>query len=109
MTTLPTERDRPEIQAAVSELKRRILRRFPTATFALSRGMGEDPDGFYLLVTVDIDDPDDVLDLVMDRLIDLQDAHALQLWVLPMRTRERVAEELAARESKLGAAVSGSR
>jgi hypothetical protein len=76
-----------DIQQAANELKELIRSHYPHATFALSRG--EDPDGYYLETVVDLDDPDEVMDLVVDRLLELQVDQGVPLHVLPLRTPAR--------------------
>lgn len=85
----------PRIAAAVSELEDLIRSRYPTAAFAAARE--EDPNGVYLTVTVDLDEPDDVLDLVGERLIAMEVDEGLPVYVVPVRTPERVAKLVANR------------
>lgn len=56
----------PRVQQSVSELQRLIAERYPTATFTVFHR--EDPDGVRLRATVDLEDTDEVMDLVMDKL-----------------------------------------
>ena len=81
------EQPDPRIRQAADELQELIRSRYPTAVFSLSHG--EDPDGFYLHTMVDLDDPDEVMDLVADRVLELQIEEGLPLHVLPLRTQER--------------------
>ncbi len=60
----------PRIERAVEELEGMIRRRYPAATFEVAPG--EDPEGVYLWTTVDLEDTDPVLDVVMDRLLELE-------------------------------------
>lgn len=85
---IPADLDDPRIQAAVSELEEMILRQFPGALFEVSCGQ-QDPYGIFIDVTVDLDDPEPVLDAVIDRLIDMQIKEGLPLHVIPLRTPER--------------------
>ena len=62
---------------------------YPTATFAV--GIEDDPEGVYMTATVDIEDIDEVMDVYLDRLIDLQLEQGLALHVVPVRTPERIA------------------
>lgn len=88
MTTYQQELlDDPRIQAAISEFTSLILDHFPGTTF--SRYVGDDPVGVYLRAVVDIDDPDEVIDLIIDRLVTLHVEDLLPFYVLPVRTRER--------------------
>jgi hypothetical protein len=76
----------PRIQEAVEELKRLITERFPDASFVVEEGF--DPEGTYLIPTVDIADTDEVIDVVGDRLVELQ-----------VRTLDRVIADLRNRET----------
>lgn len=58
------------INRALLDLQQLIQTRFPEATFVVSHG--EDPEGIYLDAVVDQDDPDLVMDLVVERLLSLQ-------------------------------------
>jgi hypothetical protein len=80
--------DDPRIVAAVDELKQRITDGFPDAQIDVSEG--DDPDGVYLMATVDIDDPDEVTDLVIDRTMALQIKEELPVYVVPIRPISRV-------------------
>lgn len=80
----------PPMQAAVEELQATIAQRYPAATFEV--GPGEDePEALHLVATVDVDDPDEVMDLVVGRLMQLQAEDNLPLYVIPVRTPERIA------------------
>jgi hypothetical protein len=85
------------VQAALAELREMILERYPTATFEV----GRDPDhgaSIFLYATVDLDDPDEVGDLVIDRLLELQIDEALPVHVIPLRTPARILAELRSRQ-----------
>ena len=89
------ERD-PRVQAVLAELREMIQRRYPTATFEVTRG--EDPlVGIYLTPIVDIDDLDEVGDLVTPRLVDMQVDEGLRVYVFP-RSVQAVSE----RERQMG-------
>src|SRR5579871_615628 len=77
-----------QVENAIRELEELIARRYPLATFEV--GQGDDPAGTYLIATVDLDDPDDVMDLVIDRLLELQIDQSLPVYVLPL-SRSQVA------------------
>jgi hypothetical protein len=83
----------PKLAAAVDELKRLMSAQYPTTTYAVAAG--EDPDGLYVTATVDLDDPDAVLDVIGDRLLELEVDEGLPVYVVPVRTPERVAKLLA--------------
>ena len=106
-----TENDRltdPRIQAAIAELRGTIQARYPAATFSVFRGLGDDVEGDYLETTVDLEDTDEVVDLVIDRLVDLQVEEGLPIRVLPVRPPERIAAMLAARRNQMDPNVSAS-
>jgi hypothetical protein len=87
----------PRMDEAVHELKGLITARFPQATFVVEAGF--DPEGIYLVTTVDIDDTDDVIAVVGDRLVELQVDEGLPVYVTPLRPIERVVAELQKREA----------
>jgi hypothetical protein len=82
----------PRIREAIDELEGMIVERFPQATFVVQEG--DDPPGIYLLATVDIDDTDEVVDIIGDRLVDLEVHEELPLYFVPLRPIERVMEEI---------------
>jgi hypothetical protein len=86
----------PRIQAAITELTGLIRDGFPSATFAV--GEGEDPDGVYVTATVDVEDTDEVVDVFINRMVDLQVKDGLPVYVIPVRPIERV---VAVREQEL--------
>ncbi len=87
----------PRITEALHELKRLITARFPQAAFVVEEGF--DPEGVYLITTVDIADTDDVIAVVGDRLVELQVDEGLPVYVTPLRPIERVVAELRKREA----------
>jgi len=86
----------PAMEKAVSELQGRISERFPQASFVVEEGF--DPKGIYLVTTVDIADTDEVIDVVGDRLVELQVDESLPIYVTPLRPIQRVIAELRERE-----------
>ena len=74
------------IEAALAELRQLIRARYPDAAFEIFRG--EDPEGVYLRVIVGIDDPDEVMDVILRRLYDFEVEQALPIYVIPVRTPE---------------------
>ena len=86
----------PAIEKAVNELKRRIVECFPQASFVVEEGF--DPKGIYLVTTVDIADTDEVIDVIGDRLVELQVDEGLPIYVTPLRPIQRVIAELRKRE-----------
>ena len=86
----------PAMEKAVNELKGTIAERFPQASFVVEEGF--DPKGIYLVTTVDIADTDKVIDVIGDRLVELQVEEGLPIYVTPLRPIQRVVAELRERE-----------
>jgi hypothetical protein len=84
------------MEKAVNELKGTIAKRFPQASFVVEEGF--DPKGIYLVTTVDIADTDEVMDVVGDRLVELQVDESLPIYVTPLRPIQRVIAEFRERE-----------
>ena len=82
----------PAMEKAVNELKGTISARFPQASFVVEQGF--DPKGIYLVTTVDIADTDEVIDVVGDRVLELQVDEGLPIYVTPLRPIQRVIAEL---------------
>jgi hypothetical protein len=80
-------------QAAVNELRETIRQHYPEASFELSQGFDE-PEQILLTTIVDLDDPDEVLDLVLDRLLELEIDEGIPLYVIPISTPERTLAQL---------------
>jgi hypothetical protein len=87
----------PRMEDALQELKRLITAHFPQAAFVVEEGV--DPEGIYLVTTVDIADTDEVIAVVGDRLVELQVDEGLPVYVTPLRPIERVVAELRERET----------
>ncbi len=85
--------DSERIQAALAEMQEMIKAAYPTTTFQIYRG--EDPNGVYLRAIVDVEDTDDVIDVFIDRLVDMQIEERL-----PVHTPERVARLVAEAERR---------
>ncbi|MSP12539.1 MAG: hypothetical protein EXR62_06235 [Chloroflexi bacterium] len=81
------------IQAALAELQEIIKGKYPEAEFEI--GAGEDPPGIYLRATIDAEDMNDVIDVFIDRLLDIQIEEELPVYVIPIRPLWRVAEMMA--------------
>jgi hypothetical protein len=84
------------MEKAINELKESISERFPQASFVVEEGF--DPKGIYLVTTVDIADTDEVIDVIGDRLVELQVDEGLPIYVTPLRPIQRVLAELRERE-----------
>jgi hypothetical protein len=85
------------MEEAVHELKRLITARFPQAAFVVEEGY--DPEGIYLITTVDIADTDEVIAVIGDRLVELQAEEGLPVYVTPLRPITRVVAQLRERET----------
>jgi hypothetical protein len=88
MKTERAPRLAPRMQAAVEELKGLVQERYPDATFQVTRSP-EDRKTVLLKPVVDLDDRDEVMDVVIDRLIELQSEEQLPLLVVPVRPQAR--------------------
>jgi hypothetical protein len=72
------------VRDAVSELKATIVARYPSARFEIVRAV-DDPKSYDLLVTVASADPDDVLDLVVNRVVEMRVEQSIPLHVLALQ------------------------
>src|SRR5438105_2908402 len=81
----------PRMQQAIAELKQLVRQRYPEASFQVARSW-EDPRIVHLLPVVDVEDRDEVMDVVIDRMMELQIKDKLPLFVVPLRTPEREAQ-----------------
>ena len=82
--------------AAIAELQALIGQRYPDTTFSLARPEDE-PTSVELTAVVDVDDQDEVLDMVINRVVQLEVDEQLPIHVVPIRTPARVAAYLAER------------
>lgn len=80
----------PQRQQAIAELTELVKQHYPTTSFEIGPSE-DDPDVTHITATVDIDDPDEVVDLVIDRMLELQIDEGVPVYVIPIRTPERVA------------------
>lgn len=92
----------PRVQQALGELRDRIAERYPTATFDVFHR--EDPDGVRLRATVDVEDTDEVMDLVIDQLYQIQVEQQLPVYVVTAQPLERIGEQLRERRTPHGPA-----
>ena len=92
----------PRVQAAIEELKGLITARYPEAAFRVST-RADEPPPVHLYATVDVEDTDEVLDVVIDRLLELQIDEEIPLHVIPLHTPERNAELLARQRQECAA------
>ena len=80
--------DTPHMQVAIIELQGLILQLYPNTTFEVVHG--DDPTGIYVLATVDVEDTEAVVDVYIDRLLELQIDADLAIYVVPVRPLARV-------------------
>ncbi len=89
---VPADENDPRIRVAVSELTALLLSRFPAASLeVVQRG---DSNGIYIIATVDVDDPDEVIEAVMPRMVEMQSDEGLPVYVVPEWPQHRVREQL---------------
>ena len=93
------EIDLVRLEPIVDEFKQTICARFPETQF--EQYIGEDPDGLYLAAIVDIDDPDEAIDLIIDRLVDVQTEEMLPLHVVAVHNRVRSEAAIRDKQRKL--------
>ncbi|MBA3450024.1 MAG: hypothetical protein H0T18_02290 [Chloroflexia bacterium] len=82
------------MDAAIAEIKELILTHFTGATFDV--GLSDDPDGTSMTVTVDVEDTDDVVDVIVERSLEMQVDEGIPLYVVPVRPIERIMADLRA-------------
>jgi hypothetical protein len=103
---LPAQDERR--QRAVAELAALITQRYPTTSFAVGPAE-DDPDVNHIAAVVDVDDPDEVLDLVMDRELALQIDEGIPVYVIPIQPPDRslaaMRRAIGRQQSHMGAAV----
>jgi len=68
-----------------------IARKYPGTSFQIGPGV-DDERATHITAVVDLHDPDQVMDLVIDRLVTIQVDESLPISVIPIRTAERAAE-----------------
>jgi hypothetical protein len=85
----------PEIQRAVEELRMLIAGRYPEARFDVFER--DDPEGVRLRATVDLEDTDEVMDVVMDALYEIQVEQGLPVYVVTEQPLHRMAAQLRTR------------
>jgi len=88
----------PRMGRALEELADLVRRSYPDTTFQVAPSE-EDATIVHLIARVDVDDPDEVADLVMDRMIEMQIDEGLPIYLIPLRTPERIAALRAAQKS----------
>ena len=88
----------PRMTQAVETLRAQIAERYPTATFEVFHR--DDPDGVRLRATVDLPEPSQVMDVVIDTLYEYQVEQELPVYVVAVQPLERVAEQLRSRSRR---------
>ena len=80
------------MQGSLAELRGLILEHYPDAKFRVSRSP-DDPEAVHLRAVVDVDDIDEVVDLVLERMMALQIEENLPVFVIPVRALEPVPQQ----------------
>ncbi len=94
----------PRLEEAIAELRELIASHYPDATFVVSEG--DDPVGIYLTATVDVEDMGEVVDVFLDRMVDLQIDEELPIYVVPVRPLEHNLAILARQQAERAAVSS---
>jgi hypothetical protein len=89
------------IKEAAEELKAKIRVKYPDAQFRLAR-THDDHDAWNLWTYVDIEDPDEVNALTLDREREMLIEEHIPLYVVPTRSRTAVAAPAPQRARKSG-------
>ena len=84
------------VLTAVNELEELVRSRYPEATFSVGRGQ-DDPEAIHIYATVDLEDTEPLVDLVIERELELLE-EGLPVQVIPLRTLERNAAILEEQE-----------
>lgn len=79
--------DELAVQDAVSELQALVRLHYPDAEFEAFPN--DDPEGIYLRIVVDIDDPSDVIEAILPRLADMQ-TDGLPIYPVAVRPLDRI-------------------
>jgi hypothetical protein len=89
----------PRLSEASTELETLIRKAYPDASF--SRLWLDDPEGMHLRVVAGANDPEDVFNLVCDRLLHFQIEEELPLYLVPLRPVGEVLKQLHSNSSNL--------
>jgi hypothetical protein len=98
-TTQPRD---PRVQQALGDLRRLIAAHYPGATFDTFHR--DDPAGVRLRATVDVEDTDEVMDLVIDQLYQIQVEQQLPVYIVTAHPVTRIGEQLRERRRAHGPA-----
>ncbi|MDH3602871.1 MAG: hypothetical protein OEU26_24935 [Candidatus Tectomicrobia bacterium] len=77
------DRDENRMVTIILEFQNLIEQHYPHVRFEIKPG--DDPVGTYLIVTVDIEDPDEVVDVYAEKLLALQVDEGLPFYIVPVR------------------------
>ena len=91
----------PRLHAAVADMQTLILANYPGTTFDI--GPGEDPGSTWMWARVGVEDPGEVVDLIIEPLLDLQLERGILIDVIPVRTPARIAAMLRERQEAAAA------
>ena len=80
----------PRIGRALNELADLVRGEYPEATFTVVPAE-DDAAIIHLVARVDVEDPEDVANLIMDRMLEMQIEEELPIYFIPLRTPERIA------------------
>lgn len=89
MSARPSAARDQRVERALDELRALVLQRYPETTFRVSPAQ-DDPEIVHLTAMVDVEDTEEVVDLVIDRMMQIQIDQGLPIFVIPVRTPERV-------------------
>ncbi len=89
------------VREAAEELKSLIRSKYPDARFRLSRDPNQQRS-WLLWATVDVEDPDEVSNLVIDREVDLLSEEHVPLHVIVVEGGARATNSLPHRATKVG-------
>lgn len=78
------------LHAAIAELSEIIRNHFPDAAFQVGSSP-DDAEAVILRAYVDVEAQDDVMDVVVDRMMAIQIEESLPIFVVPIRTHQLVA------------------
>ncbi len=89
--------EQSRLNEAIAELRGLITECFPQTSFAVFEG--DDPAGLYLEATADLEDCEELLEPVRDRLVELHVDERLPVYVLTARPLARIIAEHSTRGS----------
>ena len=94
----------PQMQAAIAELHGLILEKFPDTTF--DTGEADEHGVVFVRAVVNVDDPDKVKDVFIDRMVDLLVDDGLAIYIVPVRAPAREAAERQRQQQRNAWAIS---